>query len=653
MSLQETALQIAKRFSLKVLPVNPATKAPAFGLSYTDSTNEIEAIAAWRWNGHAIGIRPNSGFIVFDADRDIEQAESLLKSNLGSPAAIVESRREGGLHFWYRFKGQEFQNGKWACGDIRCSNGYIIAWHPQELINQLTRGQGEAIRPEQVTALLAGKENGRGGKSLTGYEKGNRHNQLIRDCWRAGYKGDENKLARAKQQAMDAGLDREDIERSSKDAWRAGQNFDPTELGVTSNWVNLHGQDFRYIVTSPSQAKWAMWKGTHWQPANRVEVYESLRDFVQKLPIKKGTRPMRKGSFISGCEQNARGQCKTYLQEFDADPLQLNTPGGVLDLNTGKMLPHDRAQRFLKLAGATPDLNAPCPLWDAALDTWTQGNTELQTLLQVIAGLCLRGDNIEQVFCILHGGGQNGKSVWLDTLCKAMGDYSKTASSTVFKQTRHDQHPAELAALEGMRLIGIPELDVNMTLNESLLKRFTGDELISARGMRQDPRSFRPIGIPILACNQLPRVRDVGVSMQRRAILIPFNAQIKNRDSGLSRKLESELPAILAWAARGHLKYLESGLHVPLLIQNENAAYFANLDVLGRFLGECVYLDASSEISVTDLYRAYSDWVKEQGEYYTETQHKFSSEIARRYPNVEKIRKSDSRYYWRGMGRKL
>jgi putative DNA primase/helicase len=49
--------------------------------------------------------------------------------------------------------------------------------------------------------------------------------------------------------------------------------------------------------------------------------------------------------------------------EWDADPWLLNTPGGVVDLKTGRMRPHERADRMTKVTTATP--SGDCPTWHA------------------------------------------------------------------------------------------------------------------------------------------------------------------------------------------------------------------------------------------------------------------------------------------------
>ena len=332
---------------------------------------------------------------------------------------------------------------------------------------------------------------------------------------------------------------------------------------------------------------------------------------------------------------------------FGTDPMLLNTPGGVLDLQSGKLRKQNGTDLLSKIAGCTPDFKKECPQWLKAIDTWTEGDSELQEILQVIAGLALRGDNIEQKFVLLHGSGQNGKSVFTDMLAYFMGDYCKAASASVFKHKKFDGHPTELMALEGMRLVLVPELGSTFTLDEGLIKAFTGDGKISARKMRQDAREFTPVGLPVMTCNKLPRILDTGKSMQRRALVIPFNAKIKKKDATLLKKLEKESSAILAWAIKGHEKYLKSGLPSAVRTEAEHLTFFQEQDSIGRFIEERTSKDKEASTTCSGLYLAFKEWAKMQGEYYTPSQVSFTRTIKEKYPKLE--RKKAGTHYWTGI----
>ena len=57
------------------------------------------------------------------------------------------------------------------------------------------------------------------------------------------------------------------------------------------------------------------------------------------------------------------------------------------------------------------------------LDTVTGGDKELIRFLQVCCGYALTGSTREQILLFLWGRGGNGKSVFIETITGAMGDY--------------------------------------------------------------------------------------------------------------------------------------------------------------------------------------------------------------------------------------
>jgi hypothetical protein len=67
----------------------------------------------------------------------------------------------------------------------------------------------------------------------------------------------------------------------------------------------------------------------------------------------------------------------------------LNTPGGIVDLRTGKIMDHDRSLGMTKIATATPV--GDCPAWHEFLATVTNNDAQLQAYLRRVAGYCLTG----------------------------------------------------------------------------------------------------------------------------------------------------------------------------------------------------------------------------------------------------------------------
>ena len=81
------------------------------------------------------------------------------------------------------------------------------------------------------------------------------------------------------------------------------------------------------------------------------------------------------------------------------------------------------------------------PLWDAFLTDATRNDAELIGYLQRTAGYCLTGAVSEHALFFIHGGGGNGKGVFINTLTHIVGDYATVASMEALTAGKNDRHP--------------------------------------------------------------------------------------------------------------------------------------------------------------------------------------------------------------------
>src|SRR5262249_33714450 len=118
------------------------------------------------------------------------------------------------------------------------------------------------------------------------------------------------------------------------------------------------------------------------------------------------------------------------IDQWDADPWLLKTPGGVVDLRTGAMREACRTDYMTKSTAVAP--GGKSPLWHEFLDRVTSGNQDLKSFLLRMCGYMLTGLTIEQSLFFLFGLGSNGKGVFISTISGLMGDYhTVTAMETL------------------------------------------------------------------------------------------------------------------------------------------------------------------------------------------------------------------------------
>src|SRR5205823_34233 len=179
----------------------------------------------------------------------------------------------------------------------------------------------------------------------------------------------------------------------------------------------------------------------------------------------------------------------------DADAWLLNVANGTLDLRTGTLRPHDAADCLMALAPTPYEPSAACPQWERFITTSMQDDRELATFLQRAAGYSLTGDTREQVLFFCHGPGQNGKTVFLETLAAVLGpDYAAAAAFTTFLAQRRDgaAPSPDVARLRGTRFVTASEAASTRPFDEPLLKELTGGDTVLARFLNENPFEFRP-----------------------------------------------------------------------------------------------------------------------------------------------------------------
>ncbi len=389
-----------------------------------------------------------------------------------------------------------------------------------------------------------------------------------------------------------------------------------TEDKLALKLVDQHGDRLRYVQT---WGRWLVWDGKRWLDDQTRYMINLARQVCREAAGDDAKLRLRleRASTIEAVERLARSDRRVAVDHkvWDADPMALNTPDGILDFCTGEMRPHAPEAYCRKITGCGIG-DGDAPRWREFLKRVTNGDEELERYLQRLAGYALTGSTSEHAFALLFGHGANGKSVFLNTLRAAWGDYATVAPPEVFLAGKGDRHPTELADLDGARLIIASEIDPGRRWNEARLKQFTGGENAKARYMRQDFYEFTPRGKVLIATNHKPRLQSVGEAMRRRLHLVPFTVTIppEERDPLLADKLREELPAILAWCVEGTAEWMLQGLRPPACVLAQTEEYFETHDLLGEWLATRCELETGCSTQGSEALRDYRQWLEDRGE---------------------------------------
>lgn len=350
-------------------------------------------------------------------------------------------------------------------------------------------------------------------------------------------------------------------------------------------------------------------------------------------PLPQGARAgaangvFQRRSHQSNAMELAKSLMAIHPDGFDRDAWELNTPAGVVDLRSGELWPHRSGDEdtFLKQCSVTPTSvwdASDTPMWNKHLHDMCKGNKEWIGYLQRLAGMSLVGDQNEkpQLAVQLNGLGRNGKGVFLQTLCDALGDYAIFASNRLLTATE-DAHTTDQTDLRGCRIVCIEEVK---RINPSVFNDMTGGGVKRARKIGKDNIEFKKTWTVWFNNNGAMNFTGSGAQSEGtkdRITTIDFGRGIpKNeRIDDWVIRLRKEWPGVLAWAIEGCRKWQEDGssfegLRIPDEIKKMTEDRQTDADPLKMFLNENYdRVDEEESVTGSSFVKAFTEWCKDTG----------------------------------------
>lgn len=364
---------------------------------------------------------------------------------------------------------------------------------------------------------------------------------------------------------------------------------------------------------------WYEWDDERWAQEKTLRVFDLARGVCRWASAATGATALASSKSVAAVQTLARSDRRVAIpvDVFDADPMVLNTPEGLVDLRTGELSGQAKEQYCTKITRVGPHAGTPKG-WLEFLKTVTGGDDEYIAYLRRVMGYCLTGQTVEHALFFAHGRGGNGKSVLQEVLLHILGDYGRTTSfnTLVVQPGGSAQHPTDLAALRGARLVVAPETEANQRWAEAKIKQMTGGDTIAARFMRQDFFEYVPQFKLFVVGNHRPEFTAVDDAIRRRVHLLPFDVQIANPDKHYKeRVLLPEAGKILSWAIEGCIEWqAREGLDPPEKVRDASGDYLDEQDTLGQWLEACTVRKGDGEARFKLLYESYTWWCREHHE---------------------------------------
>lgn len=290
---------------------------------------------------------------------------------------------------------------------------------------------------------------------------------------------------------------------------------------------------------------------------------------------------------------------------MDRDPWTLTTPAGIVDLRSGVMRPATPLDLTMRCTVAAPERIAT-PLWTRFLAETFGGDPALLAYVQRAAGYWLTGDNSTRYFWILTGKGGNGKSVFLNTIAAAFGEYAKAAGADTFAVQFHKPHPEALASLAQARMIMVAEAN-DLQLNAGTVKAWSGGDPFRARFMAQDSWEFIPTGKLVFVANDPPTVKRVDDAWSDRVHVVPFDYRPAVKIEGLAKQIAAaELGGVLQWAVDGAAAYHRDGFLSCEAVRKASGVYLQKQDRFAEWLESSTAPDLGGKVKLSAIVDRYA-----------------------------------------------
>jgi putative DNA primase/helicase len=392
-----------------------------------------------------------------------------------------------------------------------------------------------------------------------------------------------------------------------------------SEDSIAHAFAQLHADKYRW---TPGMG-WMTRTTDRWVRDDRLTAFDVTRqlarldaDCEQKASVR---RSIASSKSVAGALVFAKSDpvLSLPMSAWDAEPLEINTPGGIVDLRTGGRRAHGPADFVTQCTAVGPGRARDCKVWLRFLDEVFVGDQSMVEFMQRLIGYSLTADRSEQKVFFMHGLGANGKSTLWDFIAWLVGSYTLKLPAHVLMHSQLQGHPTELAQLRGKRLAISSEIEEGQYWAESRIKELTGDERLSARFMRQDYFEFVMTQKHVIVGNYKPRLKGGDAALARRFVLVPFLAKFagRARDAQMHQKLKAEACHVLAWAIDGAVKWEESGLEIPPAVEAASADYMGDNDDLALWLEDRCVLSLDAKAPAARLYADFLGWLKARGQH--------------------------------------
>jgi P4 family phage/plasmid primase-like protien len=241
---------------------------------------------------------------------------------------------------------------------------------------------------------------------------------------------------------------------------------------------------------------------------------------------------------------------------------------------------------------------------------------------------CISGETKEEKLYIMTGSGSNGKSLAMDLMYFALGDYYMSCPITIItrKRGQSNETAPEKVRMKGRRCGVFQETDDGEKMNVGVMKEFTGGDKVLVRDLFKGSNEmieFKPQMKYFLTCNQLPEVPSNDDGTWRRLRVIEFCSKFTDNptkpnefkiDTTLKQKIEQWAPTFISYLLHLYITEYKNKTYLvePDEVMASTKQYKMENDFYTEYIMDKIRVTGNpkDKISVTAIYENFKDWYK-------------------------------------------
>lgn len=434
--------------------------------------------------------------------------------------------------------------------------------------------------------------------------------------------------------------------------------------------IALEALEGRYIYTSG--LGWLHWNGHRWHLVDPDEAQEAIRlhvraEYLGAVDRKRDAIARDDTKALEAAEVEERGWhryqsvnrlaallklaqgiegVKRDASDFDTDPDVINTPSGLLHLDTLVLEPHSSDHLVTRVTAVDYDPTAESPAFKTALVSLP---AHCEGYLQARLGQAITGHTPDDDrMVMLAGGGNNGKTLFMSIVTDALGSVqagtgyaAMIASEMLLSASAKGAATPEKMDLRGVRLAYMEETPEDRYLSVNTLKQVVGTRMLKGRALYKDMITWEATHAIFLNTNHPPKVVETDEGSWRRLQRVdfpyrfrpvattgevldqrgPWRADDRMADvtlKGLVARGDREvLAAAFRWLVEGAQSWYNHGrslqmLRTPQPIIDATSTWRQESDYIWGFISARMEPASDAWVTSEDFYAEFCRWMDTQ-----------------------------------------